>query len=67
MGWASRRNWMADPKNRGRLKQARGYVDRIREKVQTGEALSDADHRLLAKCGPKTLAYIGYSPKVTLA
>ncbi len=42
-------------------------LDSIKAKLAAGAALSDADHRVLAKCGPKTLAFIGYEPKVTLS
>jgi hypothetical protein len=51
---------------RHQLKVARGRIDALREKVITGAPLSDVDHRVLAKCGPALLKYIGYERRVTL-
>lgn len=63
MGWAQRAN-----RKRVTLRErTRAAIEPLKAKIAAREPLTDADHRLLAKCGPQTLTYLGYQPRVTLA
>lgn len=69
MGWAqraSRKELAAWQKQRASYLLVQERLDAIKARIAAGEALTDADHRIIARCGPETLAYIGYNPRVTL-
>lgn len=65
MGWAARAN--ASSHTAKVMTKTRMRLNALRQKVQAREPLTHDDYRLLARCGPKTLAYIGYEPKVALS
>jgi hypothetical protein len=48
------------------LRKARKRLEALKARIVAREPLSDSDHRILAKCGPKTLAWLGYTPRVVL-
>jgi hypothetical protein len=55
MGWAARSNPTRD---------ARLRIERLKRRIARRQVLSDADVALLARCGPKMQAYVGYVPIV---
>jgi hypothetical protein len=56
----------ARQRRRRELHKAKVAAIALREKIKANQPLTDADHRVLAKMGPRTLRAVGYTPKVTL-
>jgi hypothetical protein len=49
-----------------RMRKTHARLSQLRDKIRDRLPLTDGDHRILAKCGPHTLEWLGYDPAVTL-
>lgn len=70
MGWAERTKTGAQIREareqRRQVLLKRRVLMLLRGKIAHKEPLTDADHRIIAQAGPKTLEFLGYQPSVTL-
>lgn len=57
----------ADSKRRVSDRYTRRRLTELRAKVEAGDALTDDDVRLLARCPPNVQAWVGYKPAVVLS